>query len=424
MNQSLDSLVFKLFTIHRSITGDGLVNSAELLSRYFNIPILIHSVASGKMIESWQIPEEWTFTRAVLMNTNGQILIDSNNNNIHVLAYSLGKKGLITKNELFEHLHSDPLKPNSIPYRTSYYEKRWGLCVQHNFLKSLKEENYFIDIDAEHKKGKLQFITATLEGETDREILITCYLCHPQMAVNELSGALTAFWLLSKLSQLLDRKYTYKLVCVPETIGTICYLDSLKKEELEKIIGVFNVHMTGLRDAPLFIRAPRRTNTAIERCARANADSNIRFEKWSPIAGGEQRQYCSIGVNLPAIMISRAHDGSYPEYHTSDDDLSLFSLDKIEETVQFLLATINSIEKTPIFKSTHEKYEPFLTRYKLYPTLSGNTHGEKMRDIMTVMGYSDGYTDLSSIASISNRNISDLIDAAEKLTNCGLLMRW
>jgi len=312
-------LVKKLFPICRSITGDGVRKTLEIIKEY--IPIKLYEVPTGTKVFDWVIPKEWNIKGACLMDTANKKIIDFEKNNLHVVGYSTPVNRMVSLSTLQDHLYSLPDQPDAIPYVTSYYKERWGFCITHNDRKKLKEGEYKVFIDSELKEGSLTYGELIIPGESKKEIFISTYICHPSMANNELSGPAVATylvkWILSK-----KRKYTYRVIFIPETIGSITYLSRNLEIMKKRMIAGFNVTCVG--DERTYSYLPTRAGDAYVDKVALNILNykSPGFIKWPYLdRGSDERQYNSPGVDLPVASIMRSKYGSYPEYHTSLDNL-------------------------------------------------------------------------------------------------------
>ncbi|MFQ5444296.1 MAG: DUF4910 domain-containing protein, partial [Nitrospinales bacterium] len=222
------TLLKELFPICRSITGEGVRQTLKLLQK--ELPINVIEVPSGTDVFDWTVPDEWNISDAYILDPDGKKIVDFNENNLHVLGYSESVDETLTLNELKPHLYSLPDLPDAIPYLTSYYKRHWGFCMRHKDLAGLKEGTYTVKIDSSLKPGALTIGECVLPGEEDKEILISCYTCHPSMANDSISGVVLGTFL-GKLLSGVKRRFTYRIIFIPETIGAITYL-SLNKDHM------------------------------------------------------------------------------------------------------------------------------------------------------------------------------------------------
>jgi len=408
------------FPICRSITGPGV---RETLRNIQNIlpKLKIHSVPSGTQAFDWTIPNEWAIRDAYIEDESGVKIVDFRDHNLHVVGYSEPVNKWITLEELEPHLYSLPEQPDAIPYITSYYKRRWGFCLSDNDRKSLKPGNYHAVIDSDLKPGVLNYGELILPGAVNQEVFLSTYICHPSMANNELSGPVVTMALVQWLASLENHRYTYRIVFIPETIGSIVYLsrnlDHLKKH----VIAGFNITCIG--DDRCYSYLPSRDgNTLSDKVAihvLKHTDPGFKRYSWLD-SGSDERQYCAPEVDLPIATIMRSKYGEYPEYHTSLDDLNLVTPTAMKEGYTALKKAIEIIEKNVYLKTTVHG-EPQLGKRGLYPTLSTKKSWKQAQTMMNLISYCDGKRSLLEIAELIQKPFWDLISIMEKLLDNGLL---
>lgn len=422
-----DKKILKLFqdlwNFPRSITGNGVRISLDILAKH--IPINQFEYPTGQECFDWNIPEEWNINTAYIKDTNGNVLLNFDDNNLHLVSYSEPINKRISKKELFEHLYTLPEQPDAIPYRTSYYEKRWGFCIQHNKLENFKDEWYDVFIDSTFINGSLTIGECTLEGESEKTFLLSSYLCHPSMANNELSGPIALVLTAKYIMSLPFRRYTYKIVIAPETIGSIVYLSQNFEKMKNKIIGGLVVSQVGI-NAPLIYKKTRNEESLINRTVENifhTNNFNADILNFDPNGGGDQRQYSSLGINLPIGYLGRSLGGNYPQYHTSLDDLSIISLEHMVETIEAICKMVDTIEANDYFVNTFPYCEPNLGKRGLYPTVGGTKTTKKINAYKYLLGYADGDKDLLAISKLSNIDVNFLSECATELEQNGLLKK-
>ena len=413
-NEMFD-MVKDLFPICRSITGDGVRETLDYIKT--KIPELsMHSIPSGSKVFDWEVPDEWSIRDAYIEDSSGKKIIDFKSNNLHVVGYSVPLDEWMSLEKLDNFLHSLPEKPSAIPYVTSYYKKRWGFCLTHNQRLELKNENYHVVIDSEIKPGLLNYADIVLPGKSKKEVLLSTYICHPSMANNELSGPVVAVALVNWLKNLSDRYYTYRIIFVPETIGSIVYL-SKHLEHLKKNV-IAGFVLTCLGDDRYYSYLPsRRGNTLSDRVAihvLNNIDPNYKSYSWLQ-RGSDERQFCSPGVNLPMATIMRSKYDEYPEYHTSLDDLTLVNPKGLEGGFNALKNALWIIENNHLYKVLMN-CEPQLGKRGLYPSLSTGNTWSKVETLMNLISYCDGSMDLLEISETIGEDFHSLLPIVEILT--------
>jgi len=410
----MHDLCKRLFPICRSITGDGVRETLNILKE--KIPNLeICEIPSGTQCFDWTIPKEWNVNDAYIIDPKGKKIVDFKNSNLHVLGYSTPIDEDITLDELNKHLYSLPEQSEAIPYVTSYYKERWGFCLSDDVRKQLKSGIYHVKIDSSLKIGHLTYGELIIPGESSQEIFISTYICHPSLANNELSGPVVTTFLANWLMGMTKLKYTYRIIFIPETIGSITYL-SLNLHEMKKnIIAGFNLTCIGDENNYSFLES-RHGNTLSDKIA-----SHI-LKHWYPNfthypyleRGSEERQYCSPGVDLPVISIMRSKYGEYPEYHTSLDNLDFVTADGLFGGYSVVKKCILALENNEVLKCT-VLCEPQLGKRGLYPTLSEKGSGTSVRTMMNLIAYCDGKNTLLDIAEKINAPIWDLYPLVSKL---------
>jgi aminopeptidase-like protein len=412
----------ELFPFCRSLTGPGVRQTLAFVKAL--LPALrVHEVPSGTPAFDWTVPEEWAIRDAFVADETGRRVIDFRRHNLHVVGYSVPVDRWVSLEELDPHLHSLPEQPDAIPYVTSYYERRWGFCLAHRERLQLRPGRYRVVIDSTLAAGVLNYGELLLPGRDRSEVLLSTYVCHPSMANNEVSGPVVTAALAQWLTTLPNRKHSYRIVFVPETIGSIVYLSRHLAAMKAAMIAGFVVTCAG--DDRTFSYVPSRTGaTLADRVAlhvlRRRAG---RFDEYSFLdRGSDERQYCSPGCDLPVASIMRSKYGSYPEYHTSLDDLSLISPDGLQGSFDLLRACLEILEANEVFVPRYP-CEPQLGRRGLYPTLSTRASTAIVRTMKNVLAYADGDHDLLAIADRIGADALECAAIAERLCAAGVLDR-
>ncbi len=414
----------RLWPIMRSITGDGVRESMAILNEL--VPLQISEVPSGTSVLDWTVPPEWRFRSARLLGPDGAVIADAADHTLHLLNYSEPFRGVVTLEQLNEHLYSIPEMPDAIPYVTSYYKRRWGFCISDRVRQSLPEGDYRVEIDTELFDGSLTYAESVLAGESEEEILISTYTCHPSMANNELSGPLVAALLYRRLAAMKHRRYTYRFVFIPETIGSIAYLAQNGDRMRERTVGGFVVTCVG-DDAPFTLKQSRRGDSIADRAARLCLQSEYpdhhRVLPFFPDRGSDERQYCSPGFNLPIASITRSMYGEYDAYHTSEDDIDFVSFDAMVASAELYHSIVGAMDANRRFRSTQPYGEPMLSPRNLYPDTGGaKSKAKALSALMWTLNYSDGDHDLLHIAELSGHAPQDIVAAAERAEKAGVLV--
>lgn len=416
----LHAFAASLYPICRSLTGNGVRQTLRLISE--QVPALTtHEVPTGTQAFDWTVPNEWNVRSAYIEDSSGKRVIDFANHNLHVVGYSTAIDTLMSLEDLQNHLHSLPEQPDVIPYVTSYYAQNWGFCLSHDLRQSLQPGQYRVVIDADLKPGYLTYGEIFLPGSSSDEILLSTYICHPSMANNELSGPVIATYMAKWLLQE-DRKYSYRILFVPETIGTLVYLSRHLGALKEHVRAGFVLTCCG--DDGSFSYMPSRTGlTYADKVAvRVLSEFAPSFVRYSfAQRGSDERQYCSPLVDLPVCSIMRSKYHEYPQYHTSADDLTFVTSSGLRTTLEMYATLISEIEANDLPRAVFHG-EPQLGKRGLYPTMGGQVDQASIAAIIDLLALADGTNDLKEIVSLTGHAQRDLDSALSTLVGHGLLM--
>jgi aminopeptidase-like protein len=411
----------QLWPINRSITGEGARKTLEKIKEH--LPKLeIKKVLSGEKVFDWIIPKEWSVQEAYIITPDGRKICDFKDNNLHLLGYSVPYEEEISFDELKKHLYTLPDQPNAIPYLTSYYEERWGFCLSQEQFATLKNGNYKVVIKSTLFDGELNYGELLIKGKSDKEIFLSTYICHPSLANNELSGPTVVTFLAKWLQESDMLNYSYRIIFVPETIGSITYLSKNYKNMKNKIFAGFNVSCVG-DDRSYSYLPSRNGNTISDKIAKHVLkwiDPNYKSWTWLD-RGSDERQYCAPGIDLPIASILRTKYGQYPEYHTSLDNLDdVVTPNGLDGGYWALRKSLELIEKNKIYK-VNILCEPQLGKRGLYPNLSTKKTGEKVMKTLNLLSYCDGKHSLIDIAEKINLPAWDLYELIETLISHDLI---
>lgn len=418
--QKMYQLVERLFPICRSITGDGVRETLSILKEY--IPDLkIYEVPSGTKVFDWVIPKEWKIREAYIENSKGEKIVDMKENNLHVLGYSAPLDKYVDLQELKQYIYVQEDQPDAIPYVTSYYKERSGFCMSSNMRDALPEDRYHLYIDSELFDGSLTYGEVILPGKTEKEVLLSTYLCHPSMANNELSGPAVVTALVKWLDSLKDRKYTYRIVFIPETIGSITYLSRNLNVLKQRVIAGYVLSCVG--DNRTYSYIPSRDgNTLADRVAKNVLRFHYpEYRRYTYLdRGSDERQYNAPGVDLPVCVVCRSKYGEFPEYHTSLDDLLLVTAEGLEGALDAYKQMLMAIEYN-VFYRIKCLCEPQLGKRGLYPTISQKGSYYSIKSMVDFIAYADGKHDLLEISETIGVAVKELIPVIEKLRQNELL---
>jgi aminopeptidase-like protein len=422
IGDELHALARELWPVHRSLTGDGVRQTLGLLRDRFLPDLVLHEVPSGTPAFDWVVPQEWRVREAYIVTPSGRRICDVAANNLHLVAYSRPVRAQMTLGELSPHLHSLPGKPGAIPFVTSYYKDYWGFCLTHDERAALEDGVYTVVVDTELFDGALTFAELVIKGETSEEILLSTYVCHPSMANNELSGLVVTTFIARWLQSLPSRKYTYRVVFVPETIGSLVCLSRELEWLKAHVVAGFVVTCIGDDRAYSFLPS-RNGHTRSDLVARHVlrwTDPGFTSYRWID-RGSDERQYCAPGVDLPIASIMRSKYDTYPEYHTSLDDLvHVVTPRGLEGGFTVLRRALESLERF-----CHPKVtvigEPHLGKRGLYREVSTPTNVAETTLILGLVTWSDGTKSLIDIADECGVPVWELYPLVDVLVQHGLL---
>ena len=413
-------LAERLFPICRSITGDGFRQSLEMIRE--QVPEMqVFEVPTGTQVFDWTIPREWNIRGGWIRNKQGETIIDFRNSNLHVLGYSVPIHQTVSREELLEHVYTQPEQPDWIPYVTSYYKERWGFCMSERQKQQLTDEEYEVCIDSTLADGSLTYGELIVPGETDEEIFFSTYLCHPSMANNELSGPCLMTALIKYVQSLKSRRYTYRFIIVPETIGSITYLSRNLKTMQQHVKAGFVLSCVG-DDRTYSMVSTKYEDTladrVLENVLRFHYPDFIRYSFMK--RASDERQYGSAGVGLPVCAFCRSKYHEYPEYHTSADDLSVISPEGLQGSYEVMVKVIDALEHNRHYCMT-VPCEPQLGKRGLYPTISQKGTYAAFRAMQHFTAYADGRNDLIDISNLIGTPVDQLIPIVAKLMDHNLV---
>ena len=419
---SLLNLIKELYPICRSITGEGVRETLRIIQK--RVPLEIQEVPSGTKVFDWTVPLEWNVADAYVMNRAGKRVIDFQSHNLHLMSYSVPVRKKMSLEELRPHLFSLPAHPEWIPYRTSYYKENWGFCMRHVDFEELSDEEYDVVIDSTLQAGSLTYGELYLPGEASDEILVSCHVCHPSLCNDNLSGITVAVKLAETMAAR-SRRYSYRFLFIPGTIGSITWL--AQNEQIVPRIR-HGLVITGVGDAGnVTYKKSRQGNAEIDRATThvlrhsGEAHSIIDFFPY----GYDERQYCSPGFNLPVGCFMRTPHGQYPEYHSSADNFDLIRSESLSRSYADCLQIFELLEGNRVYVSQNPRCEPQLGRRGLYRAVAGQQENQfRELALLWVLNMSDGRHALLDIADRANLPFGQIQSAAEALIEAGLLNEY
>ncbi|MEU6788132.1 DUF4910 domain-containing protein [Nonomuraea angiospora] len=414
----MHDLVRRLYPLCRSITGDGLRRTLEIIDE--SIPLEITQVPTGTKVLDWTIPREWNIRDAYIKDAAGNKVVDFQDSNLHVVGYSVPVEATMSLEELRGHLHTLPEQPDLVPYRTSYYAETWGFCLSQNTLDGMADGPYEVRIDSTLADGYLSYGEHVIRGSSSQEVLISCHVCHPSLANDNLAGVAVAVALAQRLT---DPWYTYRFIFAPGTIGAITWL-ALNRERTDRIRHGVTLACAGDSGTITYKRS-RRGDAEIDQVfAHVLKDRPHTVLDFSPY-GYDERQYCSPGFNLAVGSLTRTPYGGYPEYHTSADNPDFVRPEAMEDTLETLWTAVRVLEGNRRYQNLSPYGEPQLGARGLYGSLGGRSDTKQAQMAMLwVLSLSDGLNSLLDIAERSNLPFQAIADAAHALQNAGLVKEW
>ncbi|TPK72265.1 DUF4910 domain-containing protein [Mesorhizobium sp. B2-4-18] len=419
VGQEIYALAERLFPICRSITGNGVRATLDVLSEH--IELQRHEVPTGTQLFDWTVPKEWNIRSATITGPDGQTVLDFADSNLHVVNYSLPFKGILPLAELRPHIHTLPEQPQLIPYRTSYYAPTWGFCAAHVRVADLPDGFYRVEIDAELEDGTLTYGEYLHRGQSEREFLLSAHICHPSLANDNCSG-LALLAMLARSLKARKTRYSYRFLFAPGTIGALAWL-SRNEDRTCLIDHGLVLSCVGDSGDPAYKRS-RRGDAFIDRAMSHVLErrAGAKLMDFSPY-GYDERQYCSPGFNLPVGMFQRSVHGTFPEYHTSADNLDFIRPEHLEDSFRILMEVIDIVEEdwTPLNRSP--KGEPQLGKRGLYAAVGGQkSSGATSMSLLWVLNLADGQHSLLAMAERSNLPFKELAAAAKLLLEHELLV--
>ena len=412
-----------LWPFPRSLTGIGVRQTLAVLADL--LPgLVIHEVPSGTQVFDWVVPDEWNVREAWLADQSGDRVIDFADNNLHLVSYSEPVDEVVDWEALQPHLHSDPELPDAIPYVTSYYHRTWGFCLTDQQRQELKPGPHRVHIDATLEPGSMTYgewiLPATLEADSAPEVFVSTYICHPSLANNELSGPVVSTAVARWLMKLTHRRFTYRFVFVPETVGAVTYLARNLSELQEKVFAGFNLTCIGDEGDYSYL-ASRHGNLPIDRIARRVVEATPQPVVYSFVdRGSDERQYGAPGIDLPLISLMRTRYGKYREYHTSLDDLSFVTPAGLQGGLNLVRDCIKELESS-VYYRTPIKGEPQLGKRGLYHTMHARTVADEVLLRTHILAYADGTYSPVDMAELFDVPLNDVQMLIDELLEHGLL---
>lgn len=427
IGQEMYNFCKSIFPICRSITGEGVRNTLKAINsriRDTGYSLSIYEVPSGTPVFDWTVPKEWKINEAYIEDESGNHIIDFKDNNLHVMGYSTPVDKWVNLDELKTFIYTQPDQPDVIPYVTSYYKERYGFCMSENQKNSLPQGRFHMVIDSTLFNGVLNYAEVVIPGESKKEVFFSTYFCHPSMANNECSGPVLSAELIRYVASLNKKRFTYRFLFIPETIGSITYLsqDGNLKHLQKNMIAGFNLSCVG-DDNDFSIVESLYGDTLSDRVLKnvLKFHTNGNYSSYSYLdRGSDERQYNAPGIDLPVVCFCRSKFGEYPEYHTSADDMSLVSPEGFQGSYDVMTQVIDALENNKKYR-INVLGEPQLGKRGLYPTVSQKGSYDEVMPLKNFIAYADGRNDLISISERIGVPIYRLIQIIQKLLSNNLL---
>ena len=418
----LHALVERMFPLRRSLTGDGVRQTLGVLAE--ELPLHTTEVPSGTAVLDWHVPREWRVRDAHVTSPDGRRVVDWADGPLHLVGHSAPFRGSLELAELREHLHSLPDRPALTPYRTSYYADTWGFCLPHERVEELSDGRYDVVVDTELVAGSLTYGEVVVPGQCEDEVLITAHVCHPAQANDNLSGIAVAAGLAQRLLAGPRPRLTFRFLFAPGTLGAIAWLDRHREDVVPRIRA--GLVLTGLGDAsPPSYKLSRRGNTHVDRAVQhvlRHTSPEARVLPFTPY-GYDERQFCSPGFDLPVGRLGRGVHGEYPEYHTSADDLSFVTADRLSESLTLVSAVADVVDRDRVLVNQSPYGEPQLGRRGLYRSTGATPLDAKAVEmaLLWTLSLCDGSRSLLAVADEAGLPFDIVLQAADRLQDAGLL---
>jgi aminopeptidase-like protein len=408
----------ELYPICRSITGAGVRKTLQLINE--RIALEWHEVPSGSKVFDWEVPLEWNIDDAWVSDADGRRVVDFKAHNLHILSYSEPVRSVLPLAQLKPQLHSMPEHPDWIPYRTSYYRRQWGFCMRHSEMLRLRPGNYEVVVDTSLAAGSLTYAECVLPGRSKQEVLFFTHICHPSLANDNTSGMAIATALAAWIAET-PRRYSYRMVFAPGTIGSLCWLHR-NQQRLDRVRHGLVLGL--LADpAPFTYKRSRRADCEIDRLVEyvtRSIDPQTRVIDFEPY-GYDERQLCSPGFNLPVGRLTRSVNDGYAEYHSSADNLALMSPGRLEQSLDACKQVVEVLESNRRYINLSPQGEPRLGKRGLYGAVGGRSPADRERAMLWVLNQSDGSASLLDIAQRSGLGYPAVSLAADELEKAALL---
>lgn len=422
-------IINDLWYLKRDIVSDGFDQALERLRQVISaagLEMQVHEYPTGEVCWTWQVPEKWTCHEAYLETLDGKRLIDYADHPLHVVSYSLPFEGVVSRQELLKHLQVHPRLPNAIPFSFKYYDRDWGLCTTQNLRDSLQDEAYRVVIRTTFEPGTLKVGEVVIPGQSNQSIVLVAHLCHPAMVNDDLSGVVVGVDVMRKLAeQNQPLYYTYRLLILPETIGSVAYL-SHNESLIPSMTGGLFLEMLG-NDSPHALQGSFQPESQVDRSFRTafkSLDPQGYTGAYRTIIDNDERQFNAPGVRVPMLSLSRVEAPKssgkppYREYHSSFDAPAIVSQERLEASRELVLGLIKANEHNQRVVNQF-KGEIFCSGYGIWIDYRVNPEGH--RRLFEIMERCDGTRSVADIANELDIPFQSVWEIVELLNTKGLV---
>ncbi|HKY79495.1 MAG TPA: DUF4910 domain-containing protein [Anaerolineales bacterium] len=391
---SMMQLIEELWFLKRDLVSEGYDRALARLAA--EAPMDIHEVPSGMKVWTWTVPQAWNCRVAYLETLDGERLIDAADHPLHVISYSLPFEGEVSRAELLRHLHVHPQLPEAIPYVFKVYQRDWGLCAPQTLRDALSAERYRVVIRTEEKPGALKIGEIVVPGEREEYFVLAAHLDHPAMVNDDLSGVVVGLETARRLLAGPKPYYSYRLLFLPETLGSIAYLSG-HEQLIPGMLGGLFLEMLG-NDAPHALQTSFQPESNADACLVAaihGAEPGAYVGAYRTIIDNDERQFNAPGVRVPMLSLSRVRDPHLPasrfypyrEYHSSLDTPAIVSAERLEASVQLVLELLSAFDRNRYIVNRF-KGEIFASGHDLWVDYKADAAAHKLR--FEIMDRCDG----------------------------------
>ena len=415
-------LIQEVWFLARELVSDDYDKALYRLAE--EVPMTIHEYTTGTQVWTWKVPEKWTCHEAYLETMDGRRIVDLAEHPLHVVSYSLPFEGVVSRDELLDHLHVHPHDPDLIPFVFKYYQRDWGLCATRTVRDLLDEDHYRVVIRTTFEPGTLKVGEVVVPGEVKESFVMAAHLCHPAMVNDDLTGVVVGLDVYRTLLRGPKPYYTYRLLILPETIGSVVYL-SQNEARIPKFVGGLFLEMLG-NDSDLALQQSFQPESQADRTlisALRDVSPESYVGPYRTIINNDERQFNSPGVRVPMLSLSRVERPEllesmyqpYPEYHSSGDTPQIVTQERLEAARQAVLQMAAAWDRNAYIVN-HFKGEIFASGHGIWIDYRKNPVGH--RNLFKIMERCDGARTVADIAcelEISFQAVWEIVNSfAEK----------